>query len=196
MRLSENVLVSKLGENQFLVKLISTLDRDISLEYSFAPFNSKRKAKKKTPELLMERKGQVYSANIIANNGISNIYFRLLDDKNKIIILDNTQEFHIETCSIEDDIDDFTEEELLLASTSVSINVQSVSTPVESVPEIHYTVPSTLALVPMKERGLIFPRRGLRFSYRLNKRIRLMLYKLFRKLPSFITGNYRRRLNL
>ena len=57
-------------------------------------------------------------------------------------------------------------------------------------------MPASLALVPMKDRGLEFPRKGLRFSYKLNKRIRLMLYKLFRNLPNFITGNYRRRLNL
>lgn len=53
-----------------------------------------------------------------------------------------------------------------------------------------------LALVPVKEHHLGVPRKGLRFSYKLNKRIRLILYKLFRSLPNFITGNYRRRINL
>lgn len=51
-----------------------------------------------------------------------------------------------------------------------------------------------MALVPISEKKLA--RKGLRFSYRLNKRIRLLLIKLYRKLPSFITGNYRRRINL
>lgn len=37
---------------------------------------------------------------------------------------------------------------------------------------------------------------GLRKSYIWSKKIRLFLYKIFRSLPRFITGNYRRRLNL
>lgn len=37
---------------------------------------------------------------------------------------------------------------------------------------------------------------GLRKSYLWNKKIRILLYKLFRNLPRFITGNYRRRINL
>ena len=192
MRLSENVIVSKLEENQYLVKIISTLNRDISLEYSFAPLTNKKKYKKHNPVLLMERKGKVYSANIIANTGIPTIYFRLLDNKNKIIILDNKQQFNIETCDVDTLEDDFTEEELMLAKT----NNTSTANQVETEQLSDYSVPTTLALVPMKDRGLEFPRKGLRFSYKLNKRIRLMLYKLFRNLPNFITGNYRRRLNL
>lgn len=47
-----------------------------------------------------------------------------------------------------------------------------------------------LSLVPVDSR------KGLSFSYKLNKRIRLLFIKLFRRLPSFITGNYRRRINL
>ena len=86
----------------------------------------------------------------------------------------------------------FTEEELMLART----NNTSTATQVETEQTSDYSVPATLALIPMKDRGLEFPRKGLRFSYKLNKRIRLMLYKLFRNLPNFITGNYRRRLNL
>lgn len=39
-------------------------------------------------------------------------------------------------------------------------------------------------------------RRHLRFSYKLNKKIRIMLIKLYRLMPSFITGDYRRRINL
>lgn len=195
MKLSNNVIVSKLEENQYLVKIISTLDRDISLEYSFAPFNNKKKARKKATVLLMERKGLVYSANIIANNGVQSIYFRLLDDSNKIIILDNKQEFNIETNGIEIFEDDFTDDEILDASIQIpTFNTDSAVVTTQA--NVNYAVPPTMALVPMKDRGLEFPRHGLRFSYKLNKRIRLALYKLFRKLPSFITGNYRRRLNL
>lgn len=192
MKLSENVIVSKLEENQYLVKVLSSLDKEISLEYSFAPFSNKKKSKKKNTVLLLERKGCIYSANIIANSGIQDIYFRLLDDKNKIIILDNKQEFHIETCDIDDQEEDFDEEDIALATSFIpSINFDEPTTLEQAV-----SVPVTMALVPMKDRGLEFPRRGLRFSYKLNKRIRLILYKLFRKLPNFITGNYRRRLNL
>ena len=192
MRLSENIIVSKLEEKQYLVNINSSLNRDISLEYSFAPLYNKKKAKKNTTVLLMERKGQIYSANIIANTAIQHIYFRLLDNKNKIIILDNKQQFNIETCDVDDLEDDFTEEELMLTKT----NNTSTANQVETEQLSDYSVPTTLALVPMKDRGLEFPRKGLRFSYKLNKRIRLMLYKLFRNLPNFITGNYRRRLNL
>lgn len=39
-------------------------------------------------------------------------------------------------------------------------------------------------------------KRGLRKSYIWSKKIRIALYKLFRSLPRFITGNYRRRINL
>lgn len=60
--------------------------------------------------------------------------------------------------------------------------------------EDEYEPITNMALVTIKDCRLA--KKGLRFSYKLNKRIKLLLIKLFRKLPSFITGNYRRRINL
>lgn len=51
-----------------------------------------------------------------------------------------------------------------------------------------------LSLIPLKSKKLQCNK--LRFSYKLNKRIKILLIKLYRKLPNFITGNYRRRINL
>jgi len=53
------------------------------------------------------------------------------------------------------------------------------------------------ALVPVENQKLsVVKKKKLKFAYRLNKRIRIMLIKLYRILPSYITGNYRRRINL
>lgn len=185
MKLSENVVVSNLEEeNQFLIKLISSLDMHISLEYSHVPFSNKKKSKKRITVLLMERKGKLYSANLVVPNGASTIYFRLLDNSNKIIVLDNKQEFNFELDESKLDNETFSDEEL----------EEAISTAQESDNVVH--VMPTMALIPMNERGLVYPRRGLRFSYKLNKRIRLIILKLFKRLPNFITGNYRRRINL
>lgn len=40
------------------------------------------------------------------------------------------------------------------------------------------------------------PKKGLRKTYIWSKKVRILIYKLFRTLPRFITGNYRRRINL
>ena len=53
---------------------------------------------------------------------------------------------------------------------------------------------SELSLVPLTQQKL--STKKLRFSYKLNKRIKILLIKLYRQLPSFLTGNYRRRINL
>ena len=55
--------------------------------------------------------------------------------------------------------------------------------------------PNTELLVVKSELPFLKPT-GLRKTYLLNKKIKLFFYKVFRKLPRFITGNYRRRLNL
>lgn len=59
-------------------------------------------------------------------------------------------------------------------------------------PMLNYN--SELSLVPLTQQKL--STKKLRFSYKLNKRIKILLIKLYRQLPSFLTGNYRRRINL
>ena len=39
-------------------------------------------------------------------------------------------------------------------------------------------------------------RHGLSFSYKMNKKIKITLIKLYRMLPNFLKGDYRRRINL
>ena len=39
-------------------------------------------------------------------------------------------------------------------------------------------------------------KKGLRFGYKLNKKIKITLIKLYRLMPNFIKGDYRRRINL
>ncbi len=187
MKLSENVVVSNIdGDNQFLIELITPVNMSITLEYSHVSFSSKKKkrSKKDSTELLMERHGKLYIAPILIDNGEEKIYFRLMDNANKIIVLDSKQEFEFVPSEVSEDFDTFSEEEINLA--------------METACELDNTVPvpETMALMPMSDKDLIHPRHGLRFSYKLNKKIRLIIYKLFRRLPNFITGNYRRRINL
>lgn len=187
MKLSANVVVSNIdGENQFLIELITPVNTSITLEYSHVSFSSKKKrrSKKGTTVLLMERHGKLYIAPILINNSDKKIYFRLMDSANKIIVLDSMQEFEFIPKEVSDDFDTFSEEEINLAMETACETDNVVA------------VPETMALMPMNDRDLVHPRHGLRFSYKLNKRIRLIIYKLFRRLPNFITGNYRRRINL
>lgn len=187
MKLSDNVVVSNIdGENQFLIELITPVDMRITLEYSHVSFSSKKKrrSKKDPNELLMERHGKLYIAPILINDSDKKIYFRLKDSANKIIVLDSMQEFEFIPEEVSEDFGTFSEEEINLAMETACETDNVVA------------VPETMALMPMNDRDLIHPRRGLRFSYKLNKKIRLIIYKLFRRLPNFITGNYRRRINL
>lgn len=75
-----------------------------------------------------------------------------------------------------------------------NVNENTIDEQLENLENID--IPNSLAMIPIKECNLIYAKKGIRWSYRINKRIKLILYKLFRKLPSFITGNYRRRINL
>lgn len=81
-----------------------------------------------------------------------------------------------------------------ISNTIVTNTVHSTTDTIEN--NDNSNTPVNLAMVPIKERNMLQARKGLRFTYKLNKRIKLILIKLFRSLPSFITGNYRRRINL
>lgn len=118
-----------------------------------------------------------YSFVFISVEGLSKIFFRFVDENGNID--DNFGAFY------QKDIGE------------VPLEISSV--PEEQTPDNilyleEFEESSNMSLVPIKESSLA--RKGLRFSYKLNKRIKLLLIKLFRKLPSFITGNYRRRINL
>ena len=187
MKLSDNVVVSNIdGDNQFLIELITPVNMSITLEYSHVSFSSKKKrrSKKGTTVLLMERHGKLYIAPIVIDKKNKKIYFRLMDSANKIIVLDSKQEFEFDPEEVLENFDTFSEEDITLAMETACETDNVVA------------VPETMALIPMSGRDLIHPRHGLRFSYKLNKRIRLIIYKLFKRLPNFITGNYRRRINL
>lgn len=117
----------------------------------------------------------------ISIEGLNKIFFRFVDENGNID--DNLGAFYQKDIgAVFSEISSVQKEEQSLNSTSYPEKFEEV----EEVPN--------MALVPIRESSLA--RKGLRFSYKLNKRIKLLLIKLFRKLPSFITGNYRRRINL
>jgi hypothetical protein len=51
-------------------------------------------------------------------------------------------------------------------------------------------------LINTSETKLVKRKKRLPFTYKLNKRIKIFLIKIYRLMPKFITGNYRRRINL
>lgn len=134
-----------------------------------------------------------YSFVLISLESADNLYFRFSDDFGHFD--DNNGQFYQKAISSQ-------EEALYTNSTTLlseylnnnSNIINQVSNEVLHIDNFDETPSQAMALVPLKEHSLA--RKGLRFSYKLNKRIKLLLIKLFRKLPSFITGNYRRRINL
>jgi len=146
-------------------------------------------------------------------------YFRFVDNENNIITFNNKQKFEL---FVDGSIDEenITESYSEQPTNYIKPQIQEKQEiqAIQNVQEIQksenetlsevtldkqdneninmFNTNDSLSLVPIKQNSLIHARKGIRLSYRINKRIRLILYKLFRKLPSFITGNYRRRINL
>lgn len=118
-----------------------------------------------------------YSFVFISVEGLSKIFFRFVDENG----------------NIDDNFGAFYQKDIGEVPSEIS-SVPEGQTPDNTSYLEEFEESSNMALVPIKESSLT--RKGLRFSYKLNKRIKLLLIKLFRKLPSFITGNYRRRINL
>ncbi|MBR3511592.1 MAG: hypothetical protein IKN74_01360 [Clostridia bacterium] len=54
---------------------------------------------------------------------------------------------------------------------------------------------SELALIPLDQRGLQYPRHGLRPLYKLSKKIKLAILKLLRYFPKLKSGNYKKDTN-
>lgn len=83
------------------------------------------------------------------------------------------------------------------------INIENQK--VEYVDENTNTLESNSSDEELEEKSLIIQsdksikknnKKGLRFGYKLNKKIRITLIKLYRLMPNFIKGDYRRRINL
>ena len=172
--------------------------KQLFVEYTYLP-STNTTAPINTNKLEMKKIGNSFSVTIPLEN-TSEFYFRLLDENNAVITSEGKQEFSIfVNNSFEDNISSANKMENIWNNdqTNTSTYTQAtVATPVQNKVSEEKKVSDSLAMVPIKEKNLIYARNGLRLSYRLNKKIRLILYKLFRKLPNFITGNYRRRINL
>ena len=83
------------------------------------------------------------------------------------------------------------------------INIENQK--VEYVDENTNTLESNSSDEELEEKSLIIQsdksikknnKKGLRFGYKLNKKIKITLIKLYRLMPNFIKGDYRRRINL
>lgn len=133
-----------------------------------------------------------YSFVLVSPEYASNLYFRFVDDNGNFD--DNNGKFYQKIVE-ESSEKIYSEPSSLLSEYKKSNNNSHIATNntqklYDEDFENEYEPITNMALVPIKERRLA--RKGLRFSYKLNKRIKLLLIKL----PSFITGNYRRRINL
>ena len=150
------------------------------VEYSYTPLNSIEII---TNKLEMTKAENAFSALIhVEKEGI--IYFRFINENNQISSSEDGVGFQIPIKFFTSENNEENNEENI-NTTTINEN-EAILNP----------VPNALSMIPLKERNLIYARKGLRFSYKLNKRIKLLLIKLFTKLPNFITGNYRRRINL
>lgn len=139
------------------------------VEYSYFPFNSVNTVYNK---LEMNKIENTYSVSIPIEKART-IYFRFINDNNQISTSEDKQGFQ------------------MIVKESSSKNITTKEAEV-----ISDQITNSLAMIPLKERNLNYAKKGLRFSYKLNNRIKLLLYKLLTRLPNFITGNYRRRINL
>lgn len=138
-----------------------------------------------------------YSFALISLESADNLYFRFSDDFGHFD--DNNGQFYQKEISSQEEALYTNSTTLLSEYEYLNLNnksniINKISNEDLHIDNFDETSSQTMALVPIKEHSLA--RKGLRFSYKLNKRIKLLLIKLFRKLPSFITGNYRRRINL
>ncbi len=143
-----------------------------------------------------------YSLALITIEDATKLYFRFVDNNGNID--DNNGMFYQKTIE-QESTQSYSEISSLLSEYKNSNNNSHIATNIvtndiqtpqtsDSFENNNNIETPCMALVPLKDQSLA--RKGLRLSYKLNKRIKLLLIKLFRKLPSFITGNYRRRINL
>lgn len=210
MKISENITISQTDKEKILnLNYISTLTNNLSLEYSNLPFNSGDNSNENIKKIEMTKTEDYFTAEISFEN-TPEIYFRILNENNEIVTIDTKQDFIVSYDNIKEASENITtggvsenSETINNSSTYVvseEVNNEGTSTEIDNgntYPQLdNINVPTSLAMVPIKEQNLMYAKHGLRFTYRLNKKIRLILYKLFQKLPSFITGNYRRRINL
>lgn len=108
----------------------------------------------------------------------SDFYFSIIDNKSE-------EKYHIylgnssEECIIVDNLLDKTIEQQI--SSEQSFEEKANCLPV---------------IVDNEKTYISKKKKRLSFTYKLNKRIKIFLIKLYRLMPNFITGNYRRRINL
>lgn len=162
--------------------------KNLYIEYSNLPFENENTIINRVEMIRIE--SSFYASIHLTDKG--SYYFRLIDNNNNLIISDSKQTFEVlvqsSTNNSENNQNNNSElEENNTTNTETNQNINSNN---------KESIQNSLSLIPIKEQPLIYAKKGIRLSYRINKRIRLILYKLFRKLPSFITGNYRRRINL
>jgi hypothetical protein len=159
------------------------------MEYSYEDLNNSSSIRK-----VEMTKDIDYSFALIYLEQSGSLHFRFISNDNQID--NNSGQNFIK--NIDELSEDYysTESEIFNDYNKVNYTNELNIVELENVQEIekNYETSDDLALVPIKEKSLA--RKGLRFSYKLNKRIKVLLIKLFRSLPSFITGNYRRRINL
>lgn len=178
---------------------LNNTNQNLYIEYSYdtIPTNSNSTRKAQMSKVTN------YSFVLVDLEDADTIYFRFVDEYGTFD--NNNGKFYQKTFE-HSSVQTYSEPTTLLDEYKKSNNNSTIVKPIsedlfanEPIPEPeeeYKPIENTMALVPIKERGLVYARKGLRFSYKLNKRIKLLLIKLFRSLPSFLTGNYRRRINL
>lgn len=174
---------------------LNNTNQNLYIEYSYdkipTDINSIRKAQMS--------KVTDYSFVLVALEDANTIYFRFVDEYGTFdnnggnfyqkAIEQTSEKTYLEPTALLDEYKKSNNNSHIIENSTENLS--------EIKPDEEYKpIENTMALVPIKERDLVYARKGLRFSYKLNKRIKLLLIKLFRSLPSFLTGNYRRRINL
>lgn len=128
-----------------------------------------------------------YIGGLIYNS--ENIYFYYKQQDNEFVKLEmnkiENNEYIIELNDIEGEISYYFENEKGELDNNFEMNYYYES---ESKPEAN--------IVVIEEKSIDKKRKKLRKTYIWSKKIKLAVYKLIISLPRFITGNYRRRINL
>ena len=87
----------------------------------------------------------------------------------------------------------------------IIINKNEALSNEENIQEKNKKYDSQLSNIEQEEKSLIVQsdksikkskRKGLSFGYKMNKKIKIALIKIYRLMPNFIKGDYRRRINL
>lgn len=128
-----------------------------------------------------------YIGGLIYNS--ENIYFYYKQQDNDFVKLEmnkiENNEYIIELNDIEGEISYYFENEKGELDNNFEMNYYYES---ECKPEAN--------IVVIEEKSIDKKRKKLRKTYIWSKKIKLAVYKLIISLPRFITGNYRRRINL